>query len=241
MWLPTLPPWQTTLWLAPAVACVILAAAWLAARLKSHGVRTGDTRKVFHFCIFTLAAVLSGSLGFDAVNLLGGMTALAVLAALRRGAGNPFYEALARESDAPHRSLYVLLPLLATALGGITSAVLFGSAATVGMAVAGFADAVAEPIGIRWGRHRYRVPTFPGSPPATRSLEGSAAVFAAAMLAAFLALRLRIEGASCDQLRLVGAAAAIALVSAVVEAFSHHGLDNLTLQVAASGAAWGLE
>ena len=35
----------------------------------------------------------------------------------------------------------------------------------------------------------------------------------------------------------IGAGLAIGISTAVVEAFSHHGLDNLTIQVAATGVA----
>jgi len=238
MWLPTLPHWRTCLWLAPTLALGVLAAGSLCGWLKaSCGLRTGDTRKIFHFCVFTAAAVLSGALGFEAVNLLGGIAGLYVLAVLALGDGRPLYEALARESDAPRRSLHIVVPFAATAAGGITSIWLFGPWATVGIAVSGCADAVAEPVGIRWGRHRYRVPGFSGVR-ATRSLEGSAAVLAAAFAAAVVVLFLRPDGVARDLPRILFVAAAVAVVGALVEAASHHGLDNFTVQIAASAVAW---
>jgi dolichol kinase len=39
---------------------------------------------------------------------------------------------------------------------------------------------------------------------------------------------------------IVVAAFFVALVSCLVEAVSHHGIDNFTLQIAASGVAWTL-
>jgi phytol kinase len=53
-------------------------------------------------------------------------------------------------------------------------------------------------------------------------------------LAAFLGLSL---GGVAPTVALA-VALACAVVGATVEAFSTHGLDNLTLQIAASGTAW---
>ena len=84
---------------------------------------------------------------------------------------------LARElaRKATGRTLFILVPMLMTALGGVVSNVLFPGWAFVGYMVCGWGDAAGEPVGTRWGRHRYAVPSMAGIP-ATRSLEGSAAV-----------------------------------------------------------------
>lgn len=158
---PTLPGLETCLWLAPTLAALVLAAGTISGWLKARqGLRTGDTRKIFHFTIFSVAAFLSHRLGFEAVNLLGGIVGLYVLVVLGLGDGRALYEALARESDAPRRSLYIVLPFVSTAVGGVLSTALFGRFSTVGFAVSGFADALAEPIGIRFGRHRYCAPSL---------------------------------------------------------------------------------
>jgi phytol kinase len=69
--------------------------------------------------------------------------------------------------------------------------------------------------------------------PATRSLEGSAAVLLATAVAAAAAL---IAG-GMPALSALPIAAAAGLATAAVEAVSHHGLDNLTIQVAATAVA----
>jgi phytol kinase len=61
-------------------------------------------------------------------------------------------------------------------------------------------------------------------------------VFAVSVLAAFVGLL--ASGAAPG--RAAGAALAIAAAAAVVEAFSNHGLDNLTVQVAAAAVAAAL-
>lgn len=243
MWTPSLPPLFTTLWLGPCLALYTVAAGALSAWLKARrGLRTGDTRKVFHFAIFTAAALLGRALGIEAVNLLGGVVAGYVVVVLAVGDGNPFYESLAREGDAPRRSLHIVLPFLATAAGGVTSSALFGPHAVVGFAVTGFADAVGEPVGIRWGKHRYRVPTFGRGVKSERSIEGSAAVLVSAFAAAAVVLSTvpgDAAGVPPGLPRTLLVAITIALVVAVVEAVSPHGLDNFTLQIATAWVAWG--
>jgi phytol kinase len=139
---------------------------------------------------------------------------------------------LARDTDRPHRSLFILVPLATTAIGGLASALLTGPYAVVGYLVSGWGDAAGEPVGARWGKHEYRVPSLAGVG-ATRSLEGSAAVFMVGWGGATVALW---GLAQPSQAALVGLACAA--VGALVEAVSNHGLDNLTVQVAASGTAW---
>jgi len=191
------------------------------------------SRKGFHFAIFTVAGGLQVMGGLPAVMLFGGLVSLVVLYAVLRGVGFPFYEALARPADAPRQTLFILVPLATTALGGLLANLLFGAFSIVGYLVGGWGDAVGEPVGAAFGRHRYRVPSL-GGVRAVRSLEGSAAVLMAGALAAFLGLL--AQGVS--PLTAVGVGALCGAAGALVEAFSTHGVDNLTVQVAAAGAAF---
>jgi phytol kinase len=226
--------WKALLLLGTATALFTLLAAWLAGRLRVRfDVRAPYTRKIFHFLVFSAAAVLHVAGGMPAVLLLGVIVSGAVLYAVARGDGFPFYEALARPTDAPRRTLFILVPLVTTAVGGLAANLLFGEAAYVGYLVAGWGDAVGEPVGTAWGRHRYRVPSL-GGVPATRSLEGSAAVLLAGFLAAFAGLA--VGGLPVSRALLI--AVSCGLAGAAVEALSNHGLDNLTIQVAVSGTAW---
>ncbi|HUG52548.1 MAG TPA: hypothetical protein VMR21_03065 [Vicinamibacteria bacterium] len=232
-----LPDARMALTFGPPLLALGLAAAALAAWLRvRRGVRTPYTRKIFHFVIFTTAAVLQATLGLPAVVLFGSLVSLIVLHAVWRGDGHPLYEALARPTDAPHRTLFVMVPLATTALGGLLANLFFPAYAYLGYLVGGWGDAIGEPVGTRYGRHRYAVPSLAGVR-ATRSLEGSAAVMATGTLAASLALL--AAGTPLPAVLAVGAACGVA--GALVEAVSSHGLDNLTVQVAAAGvAAWML-
>ena len=231
-----IPPPRMVLTLGPLFLAAALAAGGLAGHLRvSIGVGAPYTRKVFHFVIFTIASAVQLWRGLPAVMLFGAVTASVVLYAVLRGDGHPLYEAMARPSDAPHRSLFVLVPLATTAVGGVLANVFFGPTAFLGYLVGGWGDAVGEPVGTRWGRHRYSVPSLAGVK-ATRSLEGSAAVFVAGALAASLGLAL----AGVSPGRAIGVGFCCGAVGAAVEAVSHHGTDNLTIQLAAAGTAYFL-
>lgn len=213
-------------------AAAFLVAGAAAAAWRRRGGRPGDARKTFHFLIFTTAATLRALGGIGAVTAYGAVVFAGVVAAVLRGEGDPIFEALARPSDAPRRALHVVIPLCATAAGGVLAHLIGGPAATAAYLVGGWGDAVGEPVGIRWGRHRYRVPSI-GGVPATRSLEGSAAVLLASWAGA--AIGLAAAGASAGTA--AGGGLAVAAVAAAVETFTPHGLDNLTVLVAAAATA----
>jgi phytol kinase len=214
-------------------AVYALAASMLVSHLRMvKHVGAPYTRKIFHFVIFTMAGILQLTMGFPGVVIFGSIVSFVVLWALYRGDDFPLYEALARPSDRPRRTLFILVPFIATALGGVTGNLLFPRFTFVGYLVCGWGDALGEPVGIRWGKHRYKVPSL-GGVKATRSLEGSMAVFLGGCLAAFGGLY--FSGVPALNAAYVALAAGAA--GATAEAVSTHGLDNLTVQLAAAGIA----
>lgn len=215
--------------LGPLLLAYVVAAAWVAARLHGGGVTAPYTRKVFHFEIFTAAGVAHLLWGLPAAVLFAAIVTLAVLYAVWRGEGHPFYEALARPSDRPRRTLFILVPLVATAAGGVTANLLFPGSSVVGYLVCGWGDAVAEPVGVRWGRHPYAVPSLSGVP-ARRTLEGSLSVLLVGSIAAAGALLVLGR----DPATAAGVGLVTGAVATAVEAVSHHGIDNFTIQVAAA-------
>jgi phytol kinase len=228
-----LPSKQLIILTAPLIFIYVLLVAVLVCYLKKYRqVRTPYTRKIFHFLIFTTAGIFQFRFGLPLVVLFGSIVSCFVLAAVLIGEGFVFYEALARETDRPHRSLFVLVPLGTTALGGVLINLFFPQFAFIGYLVGGWGDAVGEPVGTRWGRHRYAVPSLMGVA-AQRSLEGSAAVALVSTVVAFSGFYLLHYPVSTA----LATALLCGLGSTAVEAISNHGLDNLTIQVAAAGLA----
>ena len=185
--LDNLPSWKALVLGGPLGLAWSFAVLWFAGILKRRGVRTGYTRKLFHFAMFSTVAALQWRFGTSAVCLFGGMCTLTVLAAIWQGPGNVLYEALAREKDSPHRTFFILVPYFTTLVGGLAGNMLFGSLAVAGYLVTGLGDAIGEPVGTIFGKHPYRVPSL-ASVPATRTLEGSAAVFLLSTVALVLAV-----------------------------------------------------
>lgn len=227
---------QSFLALWPSLTSLVLGAAWgcfflvaaggLAGELARRGWRVGDTRKIFHLIIFSAAGVLRGRIDAGAVMVYGCVVATGVLYAVWRGAASRLYQALARPTDHPYEKLHILSPLVATAAGGVLAQAIAGPLASVAYLIAGWGDAIGEPIGIRWGRHRYRVLGW-RQLRVTRSWEGSAAVLIASTLAAGIGLSL------CGQNgpNALFIAAAIGMGATAIESISPHGWDNLTLLV----------
>jgi len=201
----------------------------LAGHIKMHyRLPTGYTRKIFHFMIFGSVIVVHAIWGMPGVCLFGAMTSVVIGYALVRGPGHFMYEAMAREKDEPRRTYYIVIAYLATLIGGLISGIFFPRTAVFGYLVCGLGDAVAEPIGTRFGRHEYRALAI-GGVHAVRSLEGSVSIFLVSLLTLIIFMFFSQEFPLAAYSVLV--AIMIAVASAAIEAISPHGWDNATMQV----------
>jgi phytol kinase len=224
------PPIYVIVALEPVSLIWAYACLAFAGYLKSErNVKTGYTRKTFHVLTFLTAAALQVTAGLPLVCLFGGMTTLVLAYALFRGDGDPLYEAIAREKDEPYRTYYIVIPYLATLVGGVAGNVWFGPAVIIGYMVGGPGDAAGEPVGTRWGKHRYIVPTL-SQVKTTRSIEGSIGVFIASLIAIVVGMLLTPDFTFSARSFLT--ILAIASVSTLLEAVSPHGWDNATMQLA---------
>jgi len=224
-----IPSLEEILLLVPLFTGLCLFYLWLGGYLKlKKGFRTGYSRKVIHVCVFITAVLIQtiGDLGL--VLLYGGIGFLVILFAVFKGDGHILFEGMAREQDEPHRAHFVIVPLFATAIGGLMANLLFGGTAVIGYLVAGLGDAAGEPVGTRFGKHRYRVPSFKRVK-ATRSIEGSAAVFLVSLAAIIGGLSL-LYGSVMYMPSFLWILV-VALASALIEAISPHGWDNLSMQL----------
>lgn len=228
------PSISTIIWLFPVSIIWSFFALFIAGFCKSKwDWKTGYTRKLFHFFIFISAYFYQKYIGLSGVFVLGWAVTVVLVYACFKGSDNRLYEALAREKDAPHRTKYIVYSYLATFVGGVLSNVLFGKFAVVGYAIAGIADAVAEPIGTRYGKHFYSVFSFDKQKIAIRSWEGSVGV----LVASFFVFIGTLSGfdLSCNVWMI---SIVFALLCAVTEALSPSGFDNLLLQLVGSFLAY---
>ncbi|HRL12012.1 MAG TPA: hypothetical protein PKX07_09050 [Aggregatilineales bacterium] len=105
--------------------------------------------------------------------------------------------------------------------------------AVVAIMAWGFGDAAAALVGKSFGRNRIRHPRIKG----TKTVEGALAMFVVAGLAIFLTL-LIYAGQPWYVSILI--AVLVAPISAVIELFSNHGLDTVTVPITVAFSVLGL-
>ena len=148
-------------------------AAWLKSR---KAVKTGYSRKTYHFLVFFSAAVINVLFGFSGVCLFGIIVSLFIFYALIRRKASGLYLALSRETDHPHGTLYIFIPYVSTLAGGILINYFFPDIVIIGYLICGIADASGEVIGTLYGKHRFKVRLL-NIHKSVKSLEGSGSIF----------------------------------------------------------------
>ncbi|MDJ0705029.1 MAG: hypothetical protein QNJ46_17240 [Leptolyngbyaceae cyanobacterium MO_188.B28] len=214
---------------------------WIVTGILSErqALQDADSRKINHIAVFVGGALLFGWMpeASARVNLYAVCLAIMALVAVvcRYRQVTPFryaYAANTRQSDAPHVTFSFWFSWLVSIVALAIVDLLFAQMSVTRMAVliVGIADGVAEPIGRRFGRHKYRVFSIWGDP-SFRSLEGSLAVWGAT-----LAVMLGCSTPSTlEQPSYLAAALLTAPIVAMVEATSPRGWDNFTLVLTAAG------
>lgn len=204
--------------------------AEVSAYLKNKkALRTGYTRKTYHFLVFISAAAINLIFGFSGVCLFGILVSAFIFYALIRREASGLYLALARETDHPNSALYILIPYLSTLSGGILINYFFPEHVIIAYLVCGVADASGEVIGTGFGKHRFRVRIF-NFHRSVKSLEGSGSVF----LFSFLIYTLYsvIATPSLD-IGMILWILLSSLIITVAEILTPKGFDNLSIQLIA--------
>jgi phytol kinase len=196
---------------------------------KVKKVRTGFTRKSFHFLVFISVAIINIVLGFSGVCLFGIIISGFIFYAILNQESSGLYLALARENDAPNSRLYVIIPYLSTLVGGLTISFLFPKYVILGYLICGLADASGEVIGTLYGKNRFEVKFF-NFHPSHKSLEGCLSVFLLSLIvySAFSYYQLTSLNPGLIVLSILSS-----LIITITEILSPKGFDNLTIQIMA--------
>ena len=202
--------------------------------VQNYRARVNYTRKVIHFMLFFAPSFLSVYFPYEKTLysivgscffFLGYLATLAAPLRTRVPALATGFAAIDRPEDRPFTLLWLSTQTAATyvvivALILVLSQVGRPELIYLPLIVNGIGDGLAEPVGVRFGRHTYSVKALFSDRRYTRSLEGSACVFLSAVAALiFLA-------DSFTSTQLVIAFLTIPLASAVVEAMSPHTWDS---------------
>jgi dolichol kinase len=209
--------------------------AYLAGLLVVYrGVKVNYTRKINHFALFFLPMFLAPYFDFRQTLWTTVLTGGAVMAMIGVYAAPirsrlPLLPTMFASFDRPEDRPYTLLWLQTQILAGyaviIPLAWLFAQRGMpelmlIPILINGVGDGLAEPVGVRWGRHHYRVRALNGGRVYTRSLEGSACVLVVGVLTILL-----FHGSlTAPQFWL--ALAVVPLAMTLAEAFSPHTWDT---------------
>lgn len=159
------------------------------------GIKVNYTRKLNHFFVFFLPFVIKMYLPYDE-NLLTMLlmvvislsTLIIYIKPIRTKVKlfGTMYAAFDRPEDRPHTLKWLFTQYLATYIVAVPLYFYFHSIQMpelllILIFVNGIGDGLAEPIGVRWGKHKYKVRALFTKQTYTRSIEGSACVFITAV------------------------------------------------------------
>jgi len=206
-----------------------------------HGFPIGYTRKLNHAFTLILAAVWFLPLPLDVARTnfwIAGTILMALILLVsyvhERGLLRYMFYGYARPKDAPHEAFHVWFSFGMGLAALLLVDALFNDRlilATAALLLA-IGDALGEPIGMRFGKHPYRVGGILVAQPSTRTLEGSGAVVVGSFVTVLVCLTFLGAALSLPAMLLI--ASIMAIVVAVIEAFTPHGLDNFTIPLGAA-------
>jgi len=211
------------------------------------GVKTNYTRKIDHFSLmlipFLLTSIRSrpsggGSPGgnnlFSLIaGILPGLSWLSIFIKPIRervNAINTAFLSIDRPEDRPYTLLWLTTQTIANYIVAILGSAYLMTINRMELIfiviiINGIGDGLAEPIGVRFGKHKYKTYALFTKKKYVRSLEGSACVFITALIAIVLFSK------SFSPIQFVVALVTIPIVMTLAEAFSPHTLDNPFLYV----------
>jgi len=162
----------------------------------------------FSSFIPTIALVLSGTISIS-IACFGGLDF-------------SWLKGMRRKSDFPNETFYVILPLISSLLWIIIGFLLFNKEILlIGTACVAICDAIAEPVGVRFGKHKYNVKAIRGKH-SQRSIEGSVSIFVSAVIVVLLLT---------NNLFL---SMIVSMLLTFIESISPRGTDNMTVPLSAA-------
>ncbi len=211
-------------------------------------VKVNYTRKINHFLLFFVPIFLNrGYVHEEAIGLfvIGAFLAVAkfifYIKPIRDRA--PFIKVMFRSFDRPEDRPYTLLWLVTQTAAGycvlIPMSALFAQIGYLDLAIIpiliyGIGDGLAKPVGVRFGKHRYRTLALFTKREYYRTLEGSSIVFLTSLIviAAYYSY--------FTPTQFIVALITVPVIMTLVEAFSPHTWDAPTLFLAGFLTLYGI-
>ncbi|MGR9073684.1 MAG: hypothetical protein ACU833_11525 [Gammaproteobacteria bacterium] len=216
--------------------------------VKYRNVRVNYTRKINHFVLFFSPLLLMDFFPYDRTGLTFFWGSLLTLLSLlifsypvrrRVSVLATMFMSFDRPEDRPNTLLWLTTQFLGSYL--VLAAVAYHLAGHdaeallyIPILINGIGDGLAEPVGVRFGRHRYRTSALFSRKRYHRSLEGSACVLITGVLVIYFG------DYPFNELQFAVAIVAIPIVMTLAEAFSPHTWDSPFLYGVGGAALLGI-
>jgi dolichol kinase len=212
------------------------------------GIKVNYTRKINHFSLFFVPVFLRSIfpheptfLRFIVGCVIGTLILFIYIKPIREKLSiiATMFLSFDRPEDRPNTLWWLFTQILAGYIVLVPAVIIFVQNGLEGiilipLLILIFGDGLAEPIGIRFGRHKYETYAFFSKKKYVRSLEGSACVFLASIIV------IVVFHLSFTQLQFIIALIFIPFLMTIVEAFSPHTWDTPTLYIAGYSVLYGI-
>ena len=196
--------------------------------------RVNYTRKINHFALMVIPFAIGPILPYEPswVTITTTLVVFLITTSLfiqpirgRFSMIDTAFTSVDRPEDRPHTLLWILTQAIAAYAVLVVLFLTFAKFdlhdfIVIPLLVNGIGDGLAEPIGVRFGRHRYRVPSLASGRHYTRSIEGSACVVVMSMITVML-LQPQMTTPQFVTMMIV-----VPVGLTVAEAFSPHSWDS---------------
>jgi len=212
------------------------------------GVKVNYTRKINHFALFFIPVFLRSvfpyerSLGLFIFScILGTLILFIYIKPIRDKVSiiSTMFLSLDRPEDRPNTLWWLITQIFVGYLVLVPAVMIFVLNDLAGLIwipilIIIFGDGLAEPVGVRFGMHKYETYAFFSKKKYVRTLEGSACVFLTSLIV------ILIFYSSFTHLQFIIALIFIPVLMTFVEAFSPHTWDGPTLFLAGYCALYGI-
>lgn len=212
---------SNNIWYPAAIIgpCLIMA---IMGYLNDYGWEDAHTRKLLHIIAFIAFTIFLAFAPFSSIIILILSGIISIAIASFGGADFLWFRGVARKADNKEEKIYVILPLLCSGLWLLLALFAFPKEiAIIATLCVALGDAIAEPIGLRFGKHKYAARAIKG-PSSQKSIEGSLGVFIVCTLILLIFTQNIIL------------AILLGFLLAIVEGISPRGTDNITIPVVAA-------
>ena len=216
--------------------------------VRHKGVRTNYTRKMNHFALFFLPMVVHSLFTYEenlvttVLSFVFGIVSLAIyIKPIRERAEiiRTAFLSFDRPEDRPHTLLWLSTQLVATQFVLISLIIYLYLAGKMSLLyipilINGVGDGLAEPVGVRFGKHTYEAYALFSRKKYVRSIEGSACIFIMSIITV-LALH-----SSFSPNQFIAALISIPVIMTLGEAIAPHSWDSPFLFAVGGLAVFGI-